>query len=271
VRASCSFSWDSDFPAIAGEAPTATATSRRQRKGSQSLKNALIAAIVAAVVAAASGTAATIFVTSKNIKNGTIQTVDISAKAKRALKGRRGPRGRQGIQGIEGIQGDKGDKGDTGPSNVYGASLCTTGIPGCPASSPPPKELTASTFAETDFFVTVNIPAGAYSAHATVTIVAPPDGDLDPDNDPDWRVECMLRAPLTGPGYAGGATATVGAYGGDASETTLPIVFAGNLPNGGPLGLKCRRGAGSGAAGTGSSNPKVVYVEVSAIRVGSLG
>ena len=53
------------------------------------MKNALIAAVVAAIVAAASGTAATIVVTSKNIKNGTIQTVDISAKAKRALKGNR--------------------------------------------------------------------------------------------------------------------------------------------------------------------------------------
>jgi len=51
------------------------------------MKNALVAAVVAAVVAAASGTAATMIVTSKNIKNGTIQTVDISAKAKRALKG----------------------------------------------------------------------------------------------------------------------------------------------------------------------------------------
>jgi hypothetical protein len=232
------------------------------------LKNAIIAALVAAIVAAASGTAATIVVTSKNIKNGTIQVADISAKAQRALKGRRGSRGAQGVPGIQGL---KGDKGDTGPSNVYGASLCTTGMPGCPAGSPPPKELTASSFSEADYFLTVNIPAGAYSAHASVTVVAPPDGDADQDNDPDWRVECTLRAPLSGPGYAGGATATVGAYNGDASEATLPIVFAGNLPNGGPLGLKCRRGAGSGAAGTGSSNPKVVYVEVSAIRAGSLG
>jgi hypothetical protein len=46
------------------------------------MRSAIIAAIVAAIVAAASGTAATIVVTSKNIKNGTIQTVDISAKAK---------------------------------------------------------------------------------------------------------------------------------------------------------------------------------------------
>jgi hypothetical protein len=66
------------------------------------MKNALIAAVVAAIVAAASGTAATIVVTSKNIKNGTIQTVDISAKAKRALKGNRGPRGRPGQQGQPG-------------------------------------------------------------------------------------------------------------------------------------------------------------------------
>jgi hypothetical protein len=50
-------------------------------------------------VAAASGTAATMIVTSKNIKNGTIQTVDISAKAKRALKGNRGFQGAPGAAG----------------------------------------------------------------------------------------------------------------------------------------------------------------------------
>jgi hypothetical protein len=60
------------------------------------VKSALIAAVVAAVVAAASGTAATILVTSKNIKNGTIQTVDISAAPKRALRGQRGPIGLTG-------------------------------------------------------------------------------------------------------------------------------------------------------------------------------
>lgn len=62
------------------------------------MRNALIAAVVAAVVAAASGTAATIVVTSKNIKNGTIQLVDISGKAKTGLRGRRGPRGPVGIE-----------------------------------------------------------------------------------------------------------------------------------------------------------------------------
>jgi hypothetical protein len=86
------------------------------------MKTALIAAIVAAVVAAASGTAATIVVTSKNIKNGTIQTVDISAKAKRALKGQRGLRGPQGVPGqsIIGADGDTGPPGPQGPAGAVG-------------------------------------------------------------------------------------------------------------------------------------------------------
>ena len=69
------------------------------------MKHALIAAVVSAVIASTTATAATIVVTSKNIKNGTIQTVDISAKAKRALKGNRGPRGLAGPAGVRGPAG----------------------------------------------------------------------------------------------------------------------------------------------------------------------
>lgn len=72
------------------------------------MKNALIAAVVAAVVAAGSATATAIVVTSKNIKDGTIQTVDISAKAKRALKGNRGPEGPMGPDGPPGPSGASG-------------------------------------------------------------------------------------------------------------------------------------------------------------------
>ena len=86
------------------------------------MKNALIAAIVAAVVAAASSTAATIVVTSKNIKNGTIQTVDISANAKRALKGNRGPRGLAGAPGQQGAQGLAGAQGPAGANGANGAA-----------------------------------------------------------------------------------------------------------------------------------------------------
>jgi Collagen triple helix repeat (20 copies) len=85
------------------------------------MKNALIAAVAAAVVAAASGTAATIVITSKNIKNGTIQAVDISTKAKRALKGNRGPRGAAGPAGATGAQGATGPQGPQGPKGDTGA------------------------------------------------------------------------------------------------------------------------------------------------------
>ena len=60
------------------------------------MKSAIIAGVVAMLVSSASATAAFV-VTSKNIKNGTIQTIDLSAKAKRALKGNLGPRGPAGV------------------------------------------------------------------------------------------------------------------------------------------------------------------------------
>jgi hypothetical protein len=67
----------------------------------RTMKNALIAAIVSAVVASTTATAATIVITSKNIKNGTVQLVDISPKAKAALRGRIGPRGPSGFGSIQ--------------------------------------------------------------------------------------------------------------------------------------------------------------------------
>jgi hypothetical protein len=60
--------------------------------------------LAVALVTAGSATAAFV-VTSKNIKDGTIQLVDISSKAKKALRGQRGPQGPQGIQAITEVQG----------------------------------------------------------------------------------------------------------------------------------------------------------------------
>jgi Collagen triple helix repeat (20 copies) len=86
------------------------------------MKSALIAAVVSAVIASTTATAATIVVTSKNIKNGTIQTVDISAKAKQALRGNRGPRGATGPAGAPGAQGALGPQGPKGDAGAPGAA-----------------------------------------------------------------------------------------------------------------------------------------------------
>jgi hypothetical protein len=59
-------------------------------------------ALGVALVTASSATAAFV-VTSRNIKNGTIQLVDISPRAKDGLRGQRGPRGAQGAPGISSI------------------------------------------------------------------------------------------------------------------------------------------------------------------------
>jgi hypothetical protein len=79
------------------------------------MKAALIAALVAALVSAAAATATTSgLITGKQIKNGSIGTVDLSAKAKRALRGERGPRGFTGAQGVPGATGATGVSGAAG-------------------------------------------------------------------------------------------------------------------------------------------------------------
>jgi hypothetical protein len=64
---------------------------------------------------------------SPQIKNRSIQRIDISNRAAASLRGLRGPRG---LQGAQGIQGPKGDKGDTGAPGAKGD-------PGPPGASNP--------------------------------------------------------------------------------------------------------------------------------------
>jgi hypothetical protein len=66
------------------------------------MKATIIAALVVAL-AVTSGAGAAFVVTSKNIRNGTIQLVDINPRTKAALRGRRGPQGPPGVPGISSI------------------------------------------------------------------------------------------------------------------------------------------------------------------------
>jgi hypothetical protein len=77
---------------------------------------ATVIAMVALFVAlAGSATAAgTVLITGKQIKNGSVGLVDLSASAKRALKGARGPAGDAGAQGIPGPAGAPGVAGPAG-------------------------------------------------------------------------------------------------------------------------------------------------------------
>jgi hypothetical protein len=99
------------------------------------MKSAIIAGVVAMLVSSASATAAFV-VTSKNIKNGTIQTVDLSSKAKRALKGKAGK------VGPAGARGPAGPPGFVGATRIVSATFPvppnTAGSPqtvSCPAGT----------------------------------------------------------------------------------------------------------------------------------------
>ena len=98
---------------------------------------ACIALFVALTGTATAG--AVVLITGKQIKNGSIGLVDLSADTKSALKGNRGPAGRaglpgpagpqgsQGAKGDPGSKGDKGDKGDKGNKGDTGPSVATFG------------------------------------------------------------------------------------------------------------------------------------------------
>jgi Collagen triple helix repeat (20 copies) len=139
------------------------------------MKSALIAAVVAAIVAAASGTAATLVVTSKNIKNGTIQTVDISAKAKRALRGYTGPRGSTGLPGPVGQRGPQGPQGAQGPIGPQGPQ----GFPGTSVSYSDWVSEEEVTVAPGSYgFVTAACPTGTFVVGGGYTTQNPGDQKL---------------------------------------------------------------------------------------------
>lgn len=70
------------------------------------MKSAIIAAVIATAISATAATAASNgLITGKQIKNGSIGLVDLSAGAKSALKGQRGPAGPPGATGVAGPAG----------------------------------------------------------------------------------------------------------------------------------------------------------------------
>jgi len=88
----------------------------------------LAVAFVALLVAMSGSAVAASLITSKQIKDGTIQVKDISktARTQLAAKGASGVPGPQGPQGPAGLAGAQGEKGDTGTQGERGAQ----GAPG---------------------------------------------------------------------------------------------------------------------------------------------
>jgi hypothetical protein len=88
----------------------------------------IVVALAVALVTASSSTAAFV-VTSKNIKNGTIQLVDISPKATKALRGQRGLRGPSGLQEVTLVE--------TLPPRIIPPGTSSSAEARCPAGQQP--------------------------------------------------------------------------------------------------------------------------------------
>jgi hypothetical protein len=80
----------------------------------------MLVALLALVTAMTGSAVAASLITSKQIKDGTIQTKDISKKTRTALKGKTGATGAQGAQGAQGIKGDTGPAGPRGDKGAGG-------------------------------------------------------------------------------------------------------------------------------------------------------
>jgi hypothetical protein len=88
---------------------------------------AIVAAVIVSVIVTAGATAGvTTLITSRQIKDHTIQMRDISSSAVSQLHGQRGAQGPAGPAGTKGAKGDRGAPGATGPKGDTGA----TGAPG---------------------------------------------------------------------------------------------------------------------------------------------
>jgi hypothetical protein len=94
-------------------------------------RSVLILLAIVAVLSMASGAAATrVLITSKDIKNGTVRPVDLSAAAKRTMRGKQGKPGIRGPIGPRGLQGNPGPPGFSGVlpnDNVGSISPNSTG------------------------------------------------------------------------------------------------------------------------------------------------
>jgi hypothetical protein len=87
-------------------------------------------AFLALVIAMSGSALAASLITSKQIKDGTIQVKDISktARAQLAVPGPQGPAGPAGAAGATGAQGDKGETGARGEQGVPGEAVAYANV-----------------------------------------------------------------------------------------------------------------------------------------------
>jgi hypothetical protein len=130
----------------------------------------MLISIVALLMATTGSAVAASLITSKQIKDGSIEAKDLSKKARTALKsapgtpGKAGSQGPAGAQGATGPQGLKGETGERGPQGETGAKG-ETGERG--PSNAYTRQLIG--FGAGPYTYTLDVPAGKYMLIARAT------------------------------------------------------------------------------------------------------
>ena len=149
-----------------------------------------------------------VITSSKQVKNGSLSTVDLSKKARSQLAGARGH------------AGPRGEKGETGPSHAYSATMPTSvSLPGSTGQT----------------LMSVTVPAGDYVV--TARIQGQTGSDPNPGNN--YRFDCTLSGPdvtFDDPVYRVGVDPNVERY--------LTFQGAGSAEQAGTVALYCYAGNG---------------------------
>jgi len=118
----------------------------------------------------------------------------------------------------------------------------------------PPVEITAVAPDAPQHVMTLTLPPGSYQISTYV--------DVQKDSG-DGVLACLT---FTAPSFASSvARAAMGTAPGDSRWMTMSGAGLAELPNGGPVDLKCRQ-----LAGATGSNPRVIEADINAVRIGTI-
>ena len=208
---------------------------RRVRRPSPAMVIAIIALVFAL---AGTATAAKFLITSsRQIKNGVIQTVDLSRSARRALKGAKGPAGPIGATGAAGAAGAKGDTGGIGPSNVFEAVRSDF--------------VAIGSGADTGVATLSNLPAGDYLVIARLGM-----------NTAGTTIARVVCTATLGSSSSQGIV-QIGSDPNGVGQAPVAIVFAGSLASTGSAHVGCHSESLAGGA------PFASDTHLEALKVGA--
>jgi hypothetical protein len=211
----------------------------------------MVIAIAAFVLATTGSAVAATLITSKQIKDGTIQTRDLSKQARTSLKGSAGAIGASGAPGAAGPKGDVGPQGPKGDQGANGEA----GAKGDTGPRGPSNAFTRQRdgYAAGPYTYSLNLKAGKYILIARATGV---NGTANPINSS----VCTLDA---GDGVNGEYSYMyIGpAANNNATEQPMTLVSPANLQSDGAATITC-----TGAAFGRFSIAAVQVSDISSVR-----